>query len=198
MLYDRDAELQGWLAIQASTTSDEQKAARHANCAAPFCLRHSADVVGFSNSSLTLALVVSAVFADRRERRSQSSLLHNASLFRLERRHIIRRTWMLWPLARTGHTDVIIGRTWMLWPLACTGHTDVIIARTWMLCWPLARTGYTGVIVRTWMLWPLARNGHTDVIIGRTWMLCTDWSHGCYHRADMDALASRTHRLHGR
>ena len=56
------------------------------------------------------------------------------------------------------HALVIIVRTWMLWPLACTGHTDVIIARRWML-WPLARTGHTdAIIVRTWTvaLWPKA------------------------------------------
>ncbi|CAE7197432.1 unnamed protein product [Symbiodinium natans] len=39
------------------------------------------------------------------------------------------------------------------------------------------------------MLWPFARRGHTNIIIVRTWML---WKHGHYHRADMDALVTRT------
>ena len=45
------------------------------------------------------------------------------------------------------------------------------------------RTGHTDVLIaRTWMLWPFARTGH----------------HGRSHRADMDALAIRTHCSHGR
>ena len=52
---------------------------------------------------------------------------------------------MLWPIARTGNTDVSNVRAWMLWPIARTGNTDVIIVRAWMR-WPIARTGHTDVI----------------------------------------------------
>ena len=68
----------------------------------------------------------------------------------------------------------------------CSGNRDVIVVRTWML-WPFASHEATKcrkyrcfcmevIIVRTWMLWPLR----------------TQWSHKRYHRADMDALATRT------
>ena len=145
-----------------------------------------------------------------------ASLLHDAHLFRLERRHI---SAMLWPFARTGHTDVVIVRTWMLCGHSHTLVTRTIIVRTWML-WPLARTGHTAQAScgHGCSGHSHAHTGHTDVTIvrssnhshwphkrscGHGWSgQClatrTHWSHRRYHRADMDSLAIRTHWSHGR
>ena len=82
--------------------------------------------------------------------------------------------------------DALVTRTLSSCGHKCSGNRDVIVVRTWML-WPIASHEATKcrkyrcfcmevIIVRTWMLWQLR----------------TQWSHKRYHRADMDALVTRT------
>ena len=106
--------------------------------------------------------------------------------------------------------EALVTRTLSSCRHECSGNTDVIIVRTCINALVHGRY-HRAVAIRTHatkprsvvntdvFAWKLSSCGHgcsrhahavdTNVIIVRTWML---WEHGRYHRADMDALVTRT------